>query len=402
MGSPFVLSRATGWRRSAAVNTILLALLFAALVTSTFFVGEQTQSFMGNYFFYMGDCDRTKIYSLVTHLALNVVATLVFSAANFGMQILNAPTRDEVDAAHARSRSVEVGVPSLSNLFFVLSKFKVFAWLLLMVVSLPLHMLFNSAVFMTDFPGRQWNLTIAAEPFLNGADFFIPGASLAMPGFQEGYGRLVNASTLLTDASRMSLELRAIAATGTTWKRLDPAKCRKKYLKCHGGQNFKDLIVVVNTAGSTGTTQGWTRSQVFDLAPPAAAQWDRLVPSNSMNSLWFSTACEMVSKPAKGSTACTQTCANALGIHDESDITSPLNPLGGNDTWTIKFQASPNQFGDVTTGFSRAGFKFGEFNELDVQYCLAQESKPVCKLGVSPLMMGLSALCIAFIASLLL
>lgn len=65
------------------------------------------------------------------------------------MQILNAPTRAEIDAAHAKGKWLEIGVSSARNALRV-SKFKTCCWLGLLVSSIPIHLLFNSTVFETE------------------------------------------------------------------------------------------------------------------------------------------------------------------------------------------------------------------------------------------------------------
>ena len=51
---------------------------------------------------------------------------------------------------------------------------------------------------------------------------------------------------------------------------------------------------------------------------------------------------------------------------------------------------------------STEGFRFDRLNDLEVSYCLTEEFQQTCKLGVSPLMLGLSALCIDSVATQLL
>lgn len=387
--------RARGWRRPVIANTILLALLSGALSLTTFFSGNESESFTINYLFYAGACETTRILNLAIHLGLNVAATLVFSSCIFVMQVLNSPTRSEVDAMHAKGKYVEIGIPSLSNLF-ALSKFKAITWVVLAVLSLPVHMLLNSAVFETDFHGKSWNLTITAEPFVDGGDFFWPGASLAFPGFNEGYGREVDFQEFLSNSSQAILELRTTASTAGTWTKLDAPTCRREYLRCNPRQDFKDVVLVVNTAGDE-DTEGWTRAEVFDMGGAEAADWDEIVPADELNSLWFAATCELGMQPEKGRDACTNSCGRvlasdvSLGNNSEADqVESP---------WVIPFQDTPAGATESDSGLPREGFRFNRFNDLDVRYCLAEEFQQTCKLGVSPLMLGLSALCITFIAA---
>lgn len=69
-------------------------------------------------------------------------------ASNYNMQCLNSPNREEVDAAHTKGEWLDIGVLSLRN-YMYMGRRKVWLWLLLAFSSLPLHLLFNSAVFAT-------------------------------------------------------------------------------------------------------------------------------------------------------------------------------------------------------------------------------------------------------------
>ena len=64
------------------------------------------------------------------------------------MQCLVAPSRKEVDIAHSKGIGLDIGVPSVRNLRHI-SRCRVFLWLALGLSTLPLHLLWNSAIFST-------------------------------------------------------------------------------------------------------------------------------------------------------------------------------------------------------------------------------------------------------------
>jgi hypothetical protein len=392
MVGPFPFLHGTGWRRAAAVNTVFMGLLFCAIVTAFLFTGKATQSPLRQHFFYTADCSTTNALNLVVHLLLNILSTMILSSSNFFMQILNAPSRDEVNRNHAKNRSVEIGVPSLRNAF-LLRRFKTVAWLVLAATSLPVHLFFNSAVFETDFQGKDWNLTIAAEPFTSGGDFSAPGASLLNPGFDIGYGSLVNVSTYRNTSSSPVLGIRQTASAAKNWKRLTPQECRQEYLACKPRKSLKDVVVVVNTRGDS-NTPGWRRSDLFDLTADEAAAWDPMVPAQQLNTLWFAGKCEVTAEPGDFDDVCTHSCGRALGgdvnfAHDENGTN------GQSANWTITFQDPDSRGEQDLLAFRRSGYRFDQFNTLDVRYCLAQEFQPVCKLGTSTLILGLISLTLA-------
>ncbi|KAN0077524.1 hypothetical protein V8E54_005828, partial [Elaphomyces granulatus] len=69
-------------------------------------------------------CSNITRYNIGAHLVINVLSTLLLSGSNYWMQCLSAPTRREIDNAHKRGISLDIGIPSLRNLA-VLNRWKV-------------------------------------------------------------------------------------------------------------------------------------------------------------------------------------------------------------------------------------------------------------------------------------
>ncbi|KAN0085419.1 hypothetical protein V8E54_001886 [Elaphomyces granulatus] len=86
------------------------------------------------------ECSKITRYNISAHLIINALSTLLLSGSNYCMQCLSAPTRREIDNAHKRGISLDIGIPSLRNLA-VLGRWKVLMWILLGISSLPLHLL---------------------------------------------------------------------------------------------------------------------------------------------------------------------------------------------------------------------------------------------------------------------
>jgi hypothetical protein len=87
-----------------------------------------------------GNCNRVELLNTGLHVFINVLSTLLLSGSNYCMQCLSAPTRGEVDKAHARRKWLDIGIPSLRNVRH-LSGQRVTLWVLLALTSLPLHLL---------------------------------------------------------------------------------------------------------------------------------------------------------------------------------------------------------------------------------------------------------------------
>lgn len=80
------------------------------------------------------------------------------------MQCLVAPTRKECDTAHARGDWLGIGVPGVRNLFRNRINWKRrAAWALLALSSIPIHFLYNSAIF-EELSNNSNFLTILVSP----------------------------------------------------------------------------------------------------------------------------------------------------------------------------------------------------------------------------------------------
>lgn len=89
---------------------------------------------------YAGSCTKTKKLSMWLHLGINALATVLLSGSNYAMQCLSAPTREEVDKAHACKLWVDIGVSSIRNLRRI-SWGKIILWWCLGLSSVPLHLM---------------------------------------------------------------------------------------------------------------------------------------------------------------------------------------------------------------------------------------------------------------------
>lgn len=130
-----------GWRTGVAIGmtgaSIILLLNIGLLIWIHVFLKPDNS---GLAIAFEGSCDRTKTISTWCHLAINIISTLLLGANNIGMQCLSAPTRAEVDAAHAQGTWLSIGVPNALNLGSS-GPVRVTLWLVLGLSSIPLHLL---------------------------------------------------------------------------------------------------------------------------------------------------------------------------------------------------------------------------------------------------------------------
>jgi hypothetical protein len=87
-----------------------------------------------------GETHRITAMSTVYHVLINVLSTVLLTSSNYAMQIICAPTRTEVDKAHARGQWLDIGIMSVHNLRHI-SRKRLITWVLLAFSSAPLHLL---------------------------------------------------------------------------------------------------------------------------------------------------------------------------------------------------------------------------------------------------------------------
>lgn len=127
-----------GWRFGAANCSISVIVVFFVNLVVTIW-GSARKNAPGEVIF-SGECNHISRINSYLHLLINLLSTLMLSSSNYCMQCLSAPTRKEVDSAHAKGVWLDIGIPSIRNLRFI-SKRRAVAWCLLGLSSLPLHLL---------------------------------------------------------------------------------------------------------------------------------------------------------------------------------------------------------------------------------------------------------------------
>ena len=123
---------------SACSVVAALVLLINVTATVYFKIRWKTIGDIGT--IYRGDCSQSHRLSSRLHILINVLSTALLSASNLCMQLLAAPTRQEIDKAHDKYIWLDIGVPSFRNLKHI-SKRRVMAISLLATSSIPLHFL---------------------------------------------------------------------------------------------------------------------------------------------------------------------------------------------------------------------------------------------------------------------
>ena len=157
-----------------------------------------------------GSCKQSSKLGFWIHLLINILSTALLSASNYAMQCLNSPTRAEIDKAHSKGDWLDVGLISIRNLRTA-TLYRQILWWALAISTIPLHLLWNSAVFVSlssqnytawvvpsDF--ALFNTTITADP--NGLGYYI-GLTKGVPSqISDDHGDTVSSKS----ASKLFIE----------------------------------------------------------------------------------------------------------------------------------------------------------------------------------------------------
>ena len=132
----------TGWHTGVlgcATSVMVVLLINVGLTIYVATNAEMTRE-SGIRTLYEGSCDKSRTIGLWLHLGINILSTLLLSGSNYTQQCLTAPTRSEIDAAHARRQWMDIGVPSVRNLFRIKAERR-YLWIAIGITSIPLHLL---------------------------------------------------------------------------------------------------------------------------------------------------------------------------------------------------------------------------------------------------------------------
>ncbi|PVH86401.1 hypothetical protein DL98DRAFT_602140 [Cadophora sp. DSE1049] len=154
-------------KRSQALllHTTTVAAILITNFTLTLFALVQYAHPNGVGIIYQGSCSTAKQLDRWLHLLINLLGTGMLMASNYCMQLQAAPTRANINQAHGNGKWLDIGVPSLRNLTSI-GPWRQLSWFLLASSSLPLHLIYNSAVF-TSLASSDHTVAVVNSHFLN-------------------------------------------------------------------------------------------------------------------------------------------------------------------------------------------------------------------------------------------
>ncbi|PWY87377.1 hypothetical protein BO70DRAFT_287518 [Aspergillus heteromorphus CBS 117.55] len=146
-----------------ATSAVFVVNVILTIVATAIAVAGEGQRTLTAVTIFQGSCGRTKGWTTGLHLVINVLSTVVLAASSYCMQCLSSPSRTEIDRAHAERVWLDVGVSSLRNLTFA-GWTRRALWLALMMTSVPIHLIYNSAVFFS-LGTTEYNVVLAPADF---------------------------------------------------------------------------------------------------------------------------------------------------------------------------------------------------------------------------------------------
>ncbi|KAF2237908.1 hypothetical protein EV356DRAFT_362818 [Viridothelium virens] len=231
----------TGWRfgvicgcaSASAVFLINLIVTIYAAASHAHAPGRVDDD-SGRLTLFYGSCSKAQHLNIVIHFIINALSTVLLSASNYCMQCLSAPTRTEVDRAHAKKAWADIGVPSIRNLRLI-ERRKVILWGLLSLSSLPLHLLYNSAV-INSIAAWEYQIILANDTFVQD-DLW-----------QQSLGT--------GDVSPQIIQIHDTFFSGLSPQRLDTDECISTY-----GQSFQtargDVVLVYENGINISDGSAW-------------------------------------------------------------------------------------------------------------------------------------------------
>ncbi|KAF6818735.1 hypothetical protein CSOJ01_01688 [Colletotrichum sojae] len=391
----------TGWRLPAILLAASIWLLTIVLWTLLAVAVVRTPSSrlhdQGLSAIFDGDCGSAKTLLDALRVAISVSSSLVFLSSNYFMQLVVAPSRADFDAAHSRSRWVDIGVPSTRNLRFVSNRRRAI-WLFLALSSLPFHLLFNASVIGVNV-SQQWVTVLAAESFLSGEGYWLPGVGLGPPPVDE--------PSLYRNSFNMSIprNVEYIASNARSWERLTGRECLQKYAYSDNVHDRRHLLAVVSTRDNNNKTSWYAAEKL--------RTWEHYPYRNksASSSIWYAgfSGLYLAPWPASGmSSGVHLEMENRIGndtrlsVYSDRGYFPELNGrrayqwtdrlVDDDDNWIIKWNAR---------GWPSNATLLNE--TLTVEYCLSEPVARVCRVRVNKnifmtvclIALGKSYLCVA-------
>lgn len=126
------------WKSRCSIATIFMGSVLIVYIVFMIWASQRSKGSSDINTVYEGSCSTVNAANLGLHILINIMGMVVSMASACALYVLSSPTRNEVDEAHARGNSFDIGVLSLRNLKSFKKKI---LFGLLMISSLPIYLL---------------------------------------------------------------------------------------------------------------------------------------------------------------------------------------------------------------------------------------------------------------------
>ncbi|KAF2163976.1 hypothetical protein M409DRAFT_68213 [Zasmidium cellare ATCC 36951] len=308
-----------GWHFGVSIAAWTASSVFLLNVIFTIVAAVQFGTSGGVGTAFDGSCEYVNHVTTWLHLVINGLSSILLSASNYTMQALSAPTRQEVDRAHSKGDWMDIGVASIRNLSRI-KWHRVVAWWVLAVSSVPIHLLYNSAVFKSIDTNQYW-VVVANPQWLKGGNFSMDIPWAGAPA--DAYNMTIPYDQSYLDGLQAMWANASQTWNATAYRNMSNAECIQTY-----GQNFisgfNHVLAVTNEDGD------FTNETMFYAEQSSGAEF------STPNYMWL--------------------CASDYDA--TSSLTCDTKKIKANaDEWTI--------------------------NGKKIDYCLSQLEPSHCRIGFS-------------------
>ncbi|GKU16125.1 unnamed protein product [Fusarium langsethiae] len=193
----------TGWRAGVSMNMFLAFLVLVASVTCLALASAKGHMATWESTLMQGDSVTVEGISRGIMAGVNILAIVLIAGANYVVQILNSPTRAELDNAHQNFEWLDIGIPSLRNLSLISSTRATLSGIM-MSFALVSQVIYNAIIITTEQPDKSnssLNVNgplLAAITLVNLVLIFTYAIAIALALTRQSFNPLVTLGDALT------------------------------------------------------------------------------------------------------------------------------------------------------------------------------------------------------------
>ncbi|PUU75533.1 hypothetical protein B9Z19DRAFT_1053764 [Tuber borchii] len=221
---------------------------------------------------YSGNCDMSRTIGLWLHLGINALSTLLLSGSNYTQQCLSAPTRSEIDAWHAKRKWMDIGAPGVKNLFRIKPERRLL-WIAIGFTSIPLHLLYNSAVY-TSLAANGFFITFVTSNHFEKGGY----KNTTIAQIDKFMGLLSNTTSekndreILPEIQLFSSMLEGYNTSTERYKDLTPLECLNAYSR-NFVSSHRNLFLITKHSSNTTYNNTVLNMAVFSGAGALPGDW---------------------------------------------------------------------------------------------------------------------------------